>query len=165
MHNCAIVCTLSLSISYLQMVGCHNFTHFCAVSLEMLKSSRGQGVLSCGHCSRCSIVCVSVPQLHEGSPVWYSHLIKFALVRPTPDLSRLSVFHDGQDALLSEEDSQMVEFPYRQRVGWILTYQSIVPCFSLLWSGEGVEHGSDKIFLISTSSVLAQIQIVGALGL
>ena len=53
----------------------------------------------------------------------------------------------------------MVEFPYRQRVGWILTYQSIVPCLSLLWAG----HGSEKIFLILTSSVLAQIQIVGDL--
>ena len=65
------------------MVDCHNFTHFFAVSLKVLKSSREQGVLSSGHCSRCSIVCVSVPQLHEGSPVWYPHLIKFALVRPT----------------------------------------------------------------------------------
>ena len=57
--------------------------------------------LSSGHCSRCSIVCVSVPQLHEGSPVWYPHLIKFALVQPTPDLSRLSVFHVGRGALLA----------------------------------------------------------------
>ena len=82
------------------MVDCHNFTHFFAVSLKVLKSSREQGVLSSGHCSRCSIVCVSVPQLHEESPVWYLHLIKFALVRPTPDLSQLSVFHVGQGALL-----------------------------------------------------------------
>ena len=82
------------------MVDSHNFTHFCAMSLKILKSSREQGVLSSGHCSRCSIVCVSVSQLHEGSPVWYFHLIKFALVRPTPDLSRLSVFHVGQDASL-----------------------------------------------------------------
>ena len=58
-----------------------------------------------------------------------------------------------------EEDSQIVEFLYRQRVGWILTYRSIVPCLSLLRAG----HGSEKI-LILTSSVLAQIQIVGALG-
>ena len=64
----------------------------------MLKSSREQSVLSSGHCSRCSIVCVSVPQLHERSPVWYPHLIKFALIRPTPDLSRLSVFYVGQGA-------------------------------------------------------------------
>ena len=83
------------------MVDCHNFTHFCAVSLKMIKSSPEQGVLSNGHCSRCSIVCVSVPQLPQGSPVWHLHLIKFALVRPTSDLSRLSVFHVGQDALLS----------------------------------------------------------------
>ena len=69
-------------------------------SLKMLKSSREQGVLSSEHCSRCSIVCVSVLQLHEGSPVWYPHLIKFALVRPTRDLSRLNVFHVGQGALL-----------------------------------------------------------------
>ena len=89
-----------LSVSCLQMVNCHNFTHFCAVSLKMFKSSREQGVLSSGHCGRCSIVCVSVPQLHEGSPVWYPHCIKFALVRPTPNLSRLSVFHVGQGALL-----------------------------------------------------------------
>ena len=82
------------------MVGCHNFTHFCAVSSNTLKSSRKQGVLSSGDCSRCSIVCVSVPQLPEGSPVWYPQLIKFALVGPTPNLSRLSVFHDGQGALL-----------------------------------------------------------------
>ena len=87
-----IVC---LSVSYLQMIDCHNFTHFFAVSLKVLKSSREQGVLSSGHCSRCPIVCVSVPQLHEELPVWYPHLIKFALVRPTPDLSRLSVFHVG----------------------------------------------------------------------
>ena len=58
----------------------------------------------------------------------------------------------------------MVEFPYRQRVGWILTYRSIVPCLCLLWAGQGAGHGLEKIFLISTSSVLAQIQIVGALG-
>ena len=90
-----------LSVSCLQMVDCHNFTHFCAVSLKTLKSLREQGVLSSGHCSRYSIDCVSVPQLHEGSPVWYSRLFKFALVRPTPDLSRLSVFHVGQGALLS----------------------------------------------------------------
>ena len=64
------------------MVDCHNFTHFFAVSLKVLKSSREQGVLSSGHCSRCSIVCVSVPQSHYGSPVWYPHLIKFALERP-----------------------------------------------------------------------------------
>ena len=89
-----------LSVSYLQMVDCHNSTHFFAVSLKVLKSSRVQGVLSSGHCSRCSIVCVFMPQLHEGSPIWYPHLIKFALVRPTPDLSRLSVFHVGQGALL-----------------------------------------------------------------
>ena len=76
-----------LSVSYLQMVDCHNLTHFFAVSLTVLKSSREQGVLSSGHCSRCSIVCVSVPQIHEGSPVWYPHLIKFALEQPTPDLS------------------------------------------------------------------------------
>ena len=31
-----------------------------------------------------------------------------------------------------EEDSQIVEFLYRQRVGWILTYRSIVPCLSAL---------------------------------
>ena len=72
------------------MVDCH---HFCAVSLKMLKSTQEQGVLSNGHCGRCSIVYVSVPQLHEGSSVWYAHLIKFALVQPMPDLSRLSVFH------------------------------------------------------------------------
>ena len=58
-----------MSVSYLQMVDCDNFTHFCAVLFKMLKSLREQGVLSSGHCSRCSIVCVSVPQLHEGSPV------------------------------------------------------------------------------------------------
>ena len=57
----------------------------------------------------------------------------------------------------------MVEFPYRQRVGWILTYRFIVSCLSLLLAGQGAKHGSEKI-LISTSSVLAQIQIVGALG-
>ena len=68
------------------------------MSLKILKS-REQGVLSSGHCSRRSIVCVSMPQLHEGSPVWYPHLIKFALERPTPDLSRLSVFHGGQGAV------------------------------------------------------------------
>ena len=45
---------------------------------------------------------MSVPQLHEGSPAWYPHLIKFALVPPTPDLSRLSVFHVGQGTLLPE---------------------------------------------------------------
>ena len=89
-----------LSLSCLQIVDCHSFTHFCAVSLKILKSLREQGVLSSGHDSRCSIVCVSVPQLHEGSPVWYPHLIEFALIRPTPNLSRLSVFHVGQDALL-----------------------------------------------------------------
>ena len=112
-----------LSVSYLQMVDCHNFTHFFAVSLKVLKSSREQGVLSSGHCSTCSIVCVSVPQLHEGLPVWYPHLIKFALVRPTPDLSRLSVFHVGQGALLS---GGRFSDGYRQRLGWILTYRSIV---------------------------------------
>ena len=58
-----------LSVSCLEMVNCHNFSHFCAVSLKLLKSSREQGVLSSGHCSRCSIVCVSVSQVHEGSPV------------------------------------------------------------------------------------------------
>ena len=58
----------------------------------------------------------------------------------------------------------MIEFPYRQSVGWILTYRSIVPCLALLWTGQGVGHASEKIFLTSTSSVLAQIQIVGALG-
>ena len=58
----------------------------------------------------------------------------------------------------------MVEFPYRQRVGWIFTYQSIVPCLSLLWAGQGVGRGPEKIFSISTSLVLAQIQTVGALG-
>ena len=62
------------------------------------------------------------------------------------------------------EDSQMVEFSYRQRVGWILTYRSIVPCLSLLWAGQEAGHGLEKIFLILTSSVLAQIQIVGAFG-
>ena len=92
--------TRFVSVSYLQMVDCHNSMHFFAVSLKVLKSSREQGVLSSGHCSRCSIVCVSVPQLHEGSQAWYPHLIEFALVRPTPDLSRLSVFHVDQDALL-----------------------------------------------------------------
>ena len=59
------------------MVDCHNLTHFCVMSLKMLKLSLEQGVLSSGHCSRSSIVCVSVP-----------------------DLSRLSVFHGGQGALL-----------------------------------------------------------------
>ena len=49
------------SVSYLQMVNGHNFTHFFAVSLKMLESSREQDVSSSGHCSRCSIVCVSVP--------------------------------------------------------------------------------------------------------
>ena len=58
----------------------------------------------------------------------------------------------------------MVEFPYRQRVGWIVTFQSIVPCLSLLWAGQGAENCSVKIFFILTSSVLAQIQISGALG-
>ena len=89
-----------MSVSCLHMFDCHNFTHFFAVSLKMLESLREQGVLSSGHCSRCFIVCASVPQLHEGSPVWYPHLIKFALVRPTPDLSRLNVFYVGQGALL-----------------------------------------------------------------
>ena len=46
------------------------------------------------------MVCVFVPQLHEGSPVWYPHLIKLASVRSMPDLSRLSVFHVGRGALL-----------------------------------------------------------------
>ena len=92
-----------LSVSCLQIADCHNFTNFCAVSSKILKSSREEGILSSGHCSRCSIVCVSVPQLHEGSPVWFPHLIKFAFVRPTPDLSRLSVFHVSQDALLPKE--------------------------------------------------------------
>ena len=63
-----------------------------------------------------------------------------------------------------EEDSQMVEFSYRQRVGWILTYRFIVPCLSLLWTGQAAGQASEKIFLILASSVLAQIQIVGALG-
>ena len=92
----------SLSLSCLQIVDCHNFTDFCAVSLETLKVSREQGVLSSGHCNRCSIICVSMPQLHEGSPVWYPRLIKFVLVQPTPDLNRLSVFHVGQGTLLPE---------------------------------------------------------------
>ena len=111
------------------------YTHFypdyswITVLLTILKSSREQGVLSSGHCSRCSIVCVSVPQLHEGSPVWYPNLIKFALVRPTPDLSRLGVFHVGLGALLP---------------GWILLY---LRTLSLLWAGQG----SEKVFLISTS--------------
>ena len=82
------------------MADCHNFTHFFAVLLNVLKSSREQGVLSSGHCGRFSIVCVSVPQSHKVLPVWYPHLIKFALVRPTPDLCRLSVFRVGQGALL-----------------------------------------------------------------
>ena len=73
--------------------------HFCTMSLKILKLSQEQGVLSSGHCSWCFIVCVSVPQLHEWSLVWYSRLIKFALVRPTPDLSRYSVFHVGKGAL------------------------------------------------------------------
>ena len=98
--NASDVHANSMSVSYLQMVDCHNFMHFFAVSLKVLKSSPEQGVLSSGHCSRCSIVCVSVPQLHEGSPVWYPHLIIFALAWPTPDLSRLSVFHVAQGALL-----------------------------------------------------------------
>ena len=134
------------------------------MSLKVLKSSREHGVLSSGHCSRCSIVCVSVPQLHEGSPAWYPHLIKFTLVRPTPDLSPLSVSMLARVHCFLEGDCQMVEFPFPQRVGWILTCLSIVPCLSLLWTGQGVEHGSEKIFLISILSVLAQIQIVGALG-
>ena len=100
---CVSRTAVSLSVSYLQMVDCHNSTHYFAVSLKVLKSSREQGVLSSGHCSRCFIVCVSVPQLHEGSPVWYPLLIKFGLVRPTPDLSRLSVFHVDQVALLPGE--------------------------------------------------------------
>ena len=99
-YDCYILSFIGcLSVSYLQMVDCHNF-NFCAVLLKMLKSSRKQGVLSSEHCSRCSIVCVSVPQLHEGS---FPHLIKFALVLPTPDLNRLSVFHVGQDASLPRE--------------------------------------------------------------
>ena len=89
-----------LSVLCLQIVDCHIFTHFCAVSVKILKSSREQGVLSSGHCSRCSIVCGCVPPLHEGSPVLYLHLIKFALVRPTPGLRPLSVFHVGLGALL-----------------------------------------------------------------
>ena len=104
------------------MVDCHNFTHFCAVSLKALKSLQEQGVLSRGHCGRYSVVCIYVPQLHEGSPVWYPHLIKFALVWPMPDLSRLSVSILASVHCFLEGDSQMVEFPYRQRVGWILTY-------------------------------------------
>ena len=91
-----------MSVSCLQIADCHNFTYFCAVSLNMHKSPREQGVLSSGHCSRCSIVFVSLPHLHEGSPVWYPHLISFALLRPTPDLSQLSVFHVGQGALFPE---------------------------------------------------------------
>ena len=129
-------------MSCLQIVDCHNFTYFCAVMLKILKSSREQGVLSSGHCSRYSIVCVSVPQLHKGLPLWYPHLIKFALVRPTPHLSQLSVFHVGlafwRVHCFLEGDSQMVAFPCQQRVDWILTYQSIVPCFSLFWSGKGI---------------------------
>ena len=38
----------------------------------------------------------------------------------------------------------MVEFPYRQKVDWILTYRSIFPCLSLLWDGQGAGHGSEK---------------------
>ena len=105
-----------LSVSCLQMVVCHNFMHFCAVSLKILKSSREQGVLSSGHCSRCSIVCVSVPQLHEGSPVRYPHLIKFSLVWPTPDLIQLTVSMLARVHCFLEEDSQIVEFPYLQRM-------------------------------------------------
>ena len=89
-----------MSVSCLQMVDCDNFTHFCALSLKTLKSSQEQGVLSSGHCSKCSIICVSVLQLHEGSAVLYTHLIKLTLVGPMPDLSRLSVFHFGLGALL-----------------------------------------------------------------
>ena len=151
---------MAMFVSCLQMVGCHNFTHFCAVSLKMLKSSREQGVLSSGYYSRYSIVCVSVPQLDEGSPAWYTHLIKFALVRSTPNQSRLSVFHVGQGALLPGGRLSGGCIPILTGDVWILTYRSLVPCLSLLWAG----HGSEKIFLISTSSVLAQIQIVGALG-
>ena len=88
------------SVPCLQIVDYHNFTHFFAVSLKIRKSSRDQGVLSSGQCSKCSIVCVCVLQLPEGSSVWYPHLIKFALVRPTPDLSQLSVFYAGQGGLL-----------------------------------------------------------------
>ena len=92
--------------------------HFCAVSLKILNSSREDGVLGSGHCSRCSIVCASVPQLHKGSLIWYPHLIKFALVRPTPYLSRLSVFHVGQGALLSGGRlSKMVDFHIDR--GWV----------------------------------------------
>ena len=116
-----------LFVSCLQMVDCHNFTHFFAVSLKTLKSSREQDVSNNGHCSRCSIVCVSVTQLNGGSPVGYPHLIKFDWVLPTLDLSRLSVFMLARVRCFLEGDSQMVEFPYRQRVRWILTYQSIVP--------------------------------------
>ena len=58
----------------------------------------------------------------------------------------------------------MAELPYRKRVGWKLTFRSVVPCLSLLWAGQGVGQSSEKIFLISTSSVLAQIPLVSALG-
>ena len=60
-------------------------------------------------------------------------------------------------SFISEEKSQMVEFPYRLRVGWILPYRSIVCCWSLLWGGQGVGHGSEKMFLISTFLVVVLV--------
>ena len=54
----------------------------------------------------------------------------------------------------------MVEFPYRQRVGWILTYRSIVPCLSLLWAGQGAGYGSEKMYLNILINVSNQSQKV-----
>ena len=91
-----------LSVSYLQMVDCHNFTHFFAVSLKVLKSSREQGVLSSGHCSRCSIICVSI--VYADCLCWcsivYAGVPLFMLIAVTnkpPDISlKILILHKNK---------------------------------------------------------------------
>ena len=118
---CCVVlsCRFSVDISYtilLLLVPLHHtfvihcFTHLCAVSLYISRSSVVHACGRSGQFSKCSIVCGSSVQSHVVSSSQYPHLFILYLHLPTLVLSLLwhcHSHHGNEDPVANDSDGVM----------------------------------------------------------
>ena len=105
-HNSLLLLLVSLHHTFV----IHCFTHLCAVSLYISRSSVVHACGRSGQFSKCSIVCGSSVQSHVVSSSQYPHLFILYLHLPTLVLSLLRhchSHHGNEDPVANDSDGVM----------------------------------------------------------
>ena len=118
----------------------HCFTHLCAVSLYISRSSVVHACGRSGQFSKCSIVCGSSVQSHVVSSSQYPHLFILYLHLPTLVLSLLRhchSHHGNEDPVANDSDGVMFSC-----VGvdcrWLVHADNLFSEVCMLWAGLSV---------------------------